>query len=100
MNATEALTAINQKRDEIARLTRELDAMRNEEMRQERRRKEALIAEAGLTVEKRHGTRFYNLNDVDGSLLAVVVYKCGALAAGAALAAARLNAVRSIQLAS
>lgn len=96
MTATDTLKAIDQKRADIARLTRELDAMRAQEMREERRRKEALIAAAGLTVEKRHGTRFYNLSDTDGSLLAVVVYKCGALAAGAAIAAARLNAVRQL----
>jgi len=57
----------------------------------ERARIAKALADAGLTVEKRIHTRFWNLQDRGGELICVAVYKKGAIAAGLAIATARMG---------
>jgi len=50
-----------------------------------------LLNQGGLTVEHRKHSRHWNLLDADGTLIAVTVYKKGAVAAGLAIVKARLQ---------
>jgi hypothetical protein len=75
-------------RGEICKLEAEEKAARRVANRAERERQAATLAAAGLTVERRPFSRFWNLND-GGRLLAVTVYRRGAVEVGMALAEAR-----------
>jgi len=83
---------------ELDRLHREKAKAERESRREKREQQLELLARAGLRVEPRPGSRFWNLVDADCSLIAVTVYKRGALAAGAAIATARIQntAVRAV----
>ena len=75
-------------RGEICKLEAEEKDARRVANRAERERQAAMLAAAGLTVARRESSRFWNLLD-GGKLLAVTVYRRGAVEVGAALAEAR-----------
>jgi hypothetical protein len=75
-------------RGEICKLEAQEKEARRIANREERTRQAETLAAAGLTVERREFSRFWNLND-HGQLLAVTVYRRGAVEVGCALAQAR-----------
>ena len=75
---------------ELCRLNKAKAGMVRRASRAERERQAGMLATAGLAVEKRESTRFWNLLDRGGELVAVTVYRKGATAAGLAIAAARM----------
>jgi hypothetical protein len=75
-------------RGEICRLEAQERDARRVANRAERERQAAMLAAAGLSVERREFSRFWNLTDA-GRLLAVTVYRRGAVEVGMALAEAR-----------
>lgn len=92
----DAQTIIDKMQDQIKRL----EALKMAEIKKLSKldydQKLAALEQAGIKIAKRENSRFYNLIDSDGSLLAVTVYKKGALAVGYALACARAAAIPQI----
>ena len=79
---------INELQGELCKLQRKNDGVLKRASREERQRQAALLAAAGLSVEPRNGSRFWNLLAPGGRLVCVTVYRKGAVSVGLELAAA------------